>query len=202
MSPYDASTGEVHAGDGTALLDGAEGGLRVGPGPAGTSWRLTNGVLMLVALVLVIASVVLFKQGASPSRGDSRAETLSRQYKDVTEAARAETLAFLTVDYQNMDPLIEKVLAGSTGKFKQDFSAQKVNLKALAQEGRAVSTGKVLAVGIADIDDSNAVVFVAADSQVTNKSSRGKPQPRYLRLKLTMTRVADAWLTSDLRFVS
>ena len=202
MSPYDANTGEVEAGNGTTLLVGAEGELRVGPGPAGTSWRITNVVLMLVALVLVIASVLLFKQGASATPGDSRAETLSRQYKDVTKAAREETQAFLTVDYKDMDPLIEKVLDGSTGKFKQDYSAQKVNLKALAQEGQAVSTGKVLAVGIADIDDSNAVVFVAADSQVTNKSSKGKAQPRYLRLKLTMTRVDDAWLTSDLRFVS
>ena len=156
---------------------------------------------MLLAPVLVVASVLLFKEGASAAPGHSRAETLSRQYEDVAKAARQETKSFLTVDYKNMDPLIDKVLAGSTGKFKQDYSAQKSNLKAQAQRGQAVSTGKVLAVGVADIDDNHAVVFVAADSQVTSKSSKGKAQPRYHRLKLTMTRVDDAWLTSDLQFV-
>ena len=156
---------------------------------------------MLVALVLVVASVLLFREGASATPGDSRAETLSRQYEDVTEAAREQTEAFLTVDYKDMDPLIEEVLAGATGSFKDQYERAKVNLKASAQTSQAVSTGKVLSVGVGDIDDSDAVVFVAADSQVTNSSTKGKAQPRYYRLKLTMTRQGDKWLTSNLQFV-
>ncbi len=46
------------------------------------------------------------------------------------------------------------------------------------------------------------MVFVAADSQVTNKSTKGKAQPRYYRLKLTMVRQGGTWLTSNLEFVS
>ena len=156
---------------------------------------------MVVALVLVVASVQLFKEGASATPGDSRADALSRQYKDVTKAARAETEAFLTVDYKDMDPLIEKVLAGATGPFKEHYDRSKVDLLASAKSSKAVSTGKVLSVGVGDIDDSDAVVFVAADSQVTNSSTKGKPQPRYYRLKLTMTRVGGRWLTSNLQFV-
>ena len=171
------------------------------PGPASTSWRLVNIVLVLLALLLVAASVFLFKDGASAAPGDSRAETLSKEYKTVTKAAREETLAFLTVDYQDMDPLIAKVLAGSTGEFKKQYETAKVNLKSSAQDSQAISTGKVLSVGVGDIDDGDAVVFVAADSQVSNKSSKGKPQPRYYRLKLTMLRKGDTWLTSNLQFV-
>jgi Mce-associated membrane protein len=170
-------------------------------GPAGTSWRITNVVLVLVALILIATTVILFTRGASATPGDSRAETLSRQHEDVTKAARDETTAFLTVDYKNMDPLIEKVLAGSSGTFKEQYSRAKVTLKASAQDSQAVSTGKVLSVGVADIDDSDAVVFVAANSQVTNSSTKGKAQPRYYRLKLTMVRKGDTWLTSNLQFV-
>jgi Mce-associated membrane protein len=173
----------------------------VGSGPAGTSWRIANVVLVLVALALVVTSVLLFKDGAAATPGDSRAEALSSEYTDVTKAARDETLAFLTVDYQNMDPLIAKVLAGSTGSFKEQYERAKVTLKASAQQSQARSTGKVLSVGIADIDDTDAVVFVAADSQVTNASTKGKAQPRYYRLKLTMLRKGDKWLTSNLQFV-
>ncbi len=170
-------------------------------GPETTSWRLANIVLIVVALALVATSTLLFVQGAGASPGDSRAETLSRQYRAVTKSARAETLAFLTVDYKNMDPLIKKVLAGATGTFKEQYDRTKVTLKASAQQSQARSTGKVLSVGISDIDDTNAVVFVAADSKVTNKATKGKPQPRYYRLKLTMVRKDGRWLTSNLQFV-
>lgn len=165
------------------------------------SWRLVNVVLILVALALVATSALFLTRGASAAPGDSRAETLSRQYASVTRAAREQTLAFLTVDYQNMDPLIEDVLDGATGTFKDQYDRAKVNLKASAQESQAISSGKVLSVGVSDIDDSDAVVFVAADSQVQNKSTQGKPQPRYYRLKLTMVRQGDRWLTSNLQFV-
>lgn len=159
-------------------------------------------MLILVILALVAASVLWFTKGASATPGDSRAETLSRQYKEVTKAARTETEAFLTVDYKNMDPLIDKVVAGSAGSFKEQYSRAKVTLKASAQDAQALSTGKVLSVGVGDIDDSDAIVFVAADSQVSNKSTKGKAQPRYYRFKLTMVHKGGTWLTSDLQFVN
>jgi Mce-associated membrane protein len=120
----------------------------------------------------------------------------------VTKAAEAETIAFLTVDYTDMDPLIAKVLAGATGPFKSQYDGAKVNLKASAQTAQAVSTGKVLSTGVSEIDAKNAVVFIAANSEVKNKSTKGKAEPRYYRLKLTMTKKSGDWLMSDLQFVS
>ena len=139
----------------------------IGAGPAGTSWRVANLVLVALVLLLIVTSVLLFTKGAAATPGDSRAEKLSREYAQVTKAAKEQTLAFLTVNYKDMDPLIAKVLA----------------------------------VGIGDIDDSDAVVFVAADSQVTNKSTKGKAQPRYYRLQVSMTHTGGKWLTSNLQFV-
>lgn len=173
----------------------------MGTGPAGTSWRIANVVLGLLALVLLATTVLFFTKAASATPGDSRSETLSRAHKQVSKAAKDQTLAFLTVDYSEMDPLIVKVLAGATGSFKKQYERAQVNLKASAQDSQAKSTGKVLAVGVGDIDDIDAVVFVAADSEVSNKSTNGKPQRRYHRLKLTMVRKGDKWLTSKLQFV-
>lgn len=158
-------------------------------------------MLALLALLLVVASVLLLREAASADPGDPEARTLSKQYDAVTRAAREETLAFLAVDHKDMDPLIEKVLAGATGSFKEQYEAARGKLKASARASQAVSTGKVISVGIGDIDDSHAVVLVAADSQVRNRSTGGKPQPSYHRLELTMIRQGDTWLTSDLRFV-
>ena len=157
---------------------------------------------MVLALLLVVTTALLFTKGAAAAPGDSKAEALSKQYEDVTKAARAETLAFLTVDYKNMDPLIAKVLAGATGPFKEQYERAKVPLKATAQQGRSVATGKVKEVGIGDIDGDTAVVFVAADGSVKNKNSKGKAQPRAYRFKLTMVRKGDKWLTSNLQILN
>ena len=170
--------------------------------PRGTSWRLVNVVLMVLAVVLVAATVVFLVQARSDAGGGARARSVSRQYKVVTASATKETLAFLTVDYKNMDSLIAKVLAGSTGTFKSQYAAAKSQLKSSATQSRAVSTGKVLHVGVGDLTSKSATVFVAADSQVTNASTKGKAQPRYYRLKLTLVRSGKHWLTNDLEFVS
>ena len=158
-------------------------------------------MLMALALILVVTSVLLFTKGASAAPGDSRAETLSRQYAQVTAAARKETLAFLTVDYKDMDPLIAKVLDGATGAFKEQYDGAKATLKSTAQQGQSTATGDVKAVGIGDIDSDTAVVFVAADGSVTNKSTKGKAQPRSYRFRLTMVHKGDRWLTSDLKIL-
>jgi Mce-associated membrane protein len=170
-------------------------------GPSNTSWRLVNVTLAVLAVLLVAASVFFFVDSAKATPPDQREADLSTAYRDVTKAAEAETIAFLTVDYQDMDPLIQKVLDGATGQFKTQYGGAKENLKSSATTAQAQSTGKVLSTGIGDIDGSNAVVFVAADSQVKNKSTKGKAEPRYYRLKLTMKKQGDRWLTSDLQFV-
>ena len=156
---------------------------------------------MVLALVLVATSALLFIKGAAATPGDSKAETLSRQYDDVTAAARAQTRAFLTVDHKNMDPLIEKVLAGATGRFKEQYESARNSLKATAEQGQSVSTGEVKEVGIGNIDGDTAVVFVAADGSVTNRNTKGKAQPRAYGFRLTMERKGDKWLTSDLQIL-
>jgi Mce-associated membrane protein len=157
---------------------------------------------MVLALLLAATTALLFTRGAAATADHSKAEALSRQYEDVTAAARAETLAFLTVDYKNMDPLIQKVLDGATGAFESQYRRAKGTLKATAQRGRSGATGRVREVGIGDIDGDTAIVFVAADGSVTNKNTKGKAQPRAYRFKLTMVRKGDKWLTSDLQILS
>ena len=159
-------------------------------------------MLIALALVLVATAALLFTKGAAATPGDSKAETLSRQYEQVTSAARKQTLAFLTVDYKNMDPLIDKVLDGATGPFKAQYEGARVPLKTTAQQGQAMASGEVKEVGIGDIDGDTAVVFVAADGSVKNKETKGKPQPRHYRFKLTMVRKGDKWLTNDLQILS
>ena len=99
---------------------------------------------MFLALLLIAASVFFWIDSANASPADEREAAMSDQYRAITKAAEDETVAFLTVDYTNMDPLIAKVLAGATGPFKSQYGGAKTNLRTSAQTAQAVSTGKVL----------------------------------------------------------
>ncbi|MDQ6934573.1 MAG: hypothetical protein M3130_04690 [Actinomycetota bacterium] len=157
-----------------------------------------SAVLGVVVLVLSTCIGVELAKGPPASAQGSRP---SGQYAAVTEAARKETLAFLTVDYRRLDPLVARVLRGATGTFKRQYAKAQGNLKATARRERSVSGGVVRQVGIAKINGSAATVLVAADSSVRNRSTKGRSVTRYYRMQLAMQKVGNQWLLSDLQFV-
>ena len=166
------------------------------------SWGPVNGVLSVLLVVLVLATVFFAVRGTSEEPGTVAAAAMSRQYGAVTAAARQETEAFLTVDYRHLAPSANRVLAGATGQFKREYQEAEVHLRSAARQSKATSKGTVRAVGIGDLDGDSAIVYVAADSTVSNTSTGHKAEPRYYRLQLQMTKVGGTWLTANLQFVS
>jgi hypothetical protein len=170
--------------------------------------RLAKYSLAGLAVLLAAACVVvLIWPTAVPGR--SGAEKASDRDLAVRVAATDVTKAFLDVDYRDMDPRIAKVLKLSTGTFKNQYETAKVDLKTQAQQAKAVATGAVRYVGLGDIDDDTAVVYVAADTKVSNTSieqdkSAGKEveDHRYYRFQLSLSKVGDDWLLNDLQFIS
>ena len=127
-------------------------------------------------------------------------EGLTAAQHEVAAAARAEALAFLTVDHRTMDVVVERVLDGATGEFREEYESQSRRLTREATRTRATSAGEVVALGVSDLGDDAATVLVAANSTVTNTST-DEPQVRYYRLELGLVREDGRWLTSTLRFV-
>ena len=166
--------------------------------------------LALAALAVLLAAacvVVLVKPTAVP--GKSEAEKADDRNLAVTVAANRITKAFLDVDYRDMDPRIDKVLSLATGTFKNQYQTAKVDLKTSVEQAKAVATSSVLDVGIGDIDSDTARVYVAADTTVSNTAiekdkAAGKAveDKRYYRFQLSLTKVGDRWLLSDLQFIS
>lgn len=162
------------------------------------------GLLVLGLLALTLA--VLAKgpdavpDGVLPQEEPTAAEEQLLAYAEVQAAAREWTTDFLRVDHESMDPLVERVLAGTTDPFRKEYAASEEKLKSQARANESQATGKVLEVGVNELDGDRATLFVAADSEVSNKHT-AKSQQRYYRIELTMVREGDRWLTSDLTFV-
>ncbi len=162
----------------------------------------TTNAVLLVALAVLVAWLVLFAvRGSAAAPGSTPAEARAEQYADVTRAARSETLAFLAVDHTKMDQLTKRVLAGATGEFKKQYQASLKSLKEAAVTQESISKGRVEQIGLGDVDDDSASVFVAASSKVQNKGTKGKIEDRSWRMKLTMAKVDSRWLVSQLEFV-
>ena len=162
---------------------------------------LTNTALLLALLVLVAWLVMFAVRGSAAAPGSTPAEARAQQYAEVTRAARSETLAFLAVDHTKMDELTARVLEGATGEFKKQYQTSLDSLKDAAVSQESISTGKVNQIGLGEVDDDSATVFVAAGSKVQNKGTKGEIEDRSWRMKLTMAKVDDRWLVSQLEFV-
>ncbi len=113
----------------------------------------------------------------------------------------SETLAFLAVDHTKMDELTKRVLAGSTGTFKKQYTASLKSLKETAVSQESISKGRVDEIGLSEVEPRSATVFVAAGSKVQNKGTKGKVEDRFWRIKLTMAKQGSRWLISQLEFV-
>jgi Mce-associated membrane protein len=192
-------------------IDDTVAGERPGPDPARRRARLlraSTGVLAVLAALLALACVVvLIWPTAVP--GKSAAEKADDRAVAAQSAATRIMKAFLDVDYRDMDPRVNKVLSLSTGTFKNQYQTASADLKSQVEAAKTVATGAVLRVGIGDIDADTAVVYVAADSKVSNTSiEKEKAQGqdangrRYYRFQLTLSKVGGRWLLSDLQGIS
>lgn len=169
-------------------------------------------VLAAVLVLAIAAAIVVAIGGRKVLPGTSPADRSEKQYVAVTGAARTALDAFLSVNYKDMDPLQDRLLNLSTGSFKKQYSAARVNIKAAAQTARVVATPTVREVGINQIKDGRATAVVAADlvrkNSATKKVKATKSCPHagakclYFRFTVELTKTADGWKLSDVEPVS
>ena len=139
--------------------------------------------------------------GSVAAPGRTPAEERAQELADLRQAARAEAVAFLTIDYHQMDQVTDRVLAGATGSFKKQYKSSIKVLKEAAVSQDSVARGYVKEIGVGTFDSDSATVFVSAGSKVKNKGTKGKFEDRTWRIKFDMTEAGDRWLVSQLEFV-
>lgn len=163
--------------------------------------RRLNLVLIGLLLALGVALAVLSAWGDDTLPGKAADEGRSAEYVDITRAATAQVTAFLNIDYQDVDAQTQAVLDGATGEFKEQYAAELDNLKKSAAQQQSTADAEVIEVGISDVSATDATVFVAANTQVTSKATKGEARTVPWRIQLTMTQEDGRWLTSGLKFV-
>ncbi|SCF13957.1 Mce-associated membrane protein [Micromonospora viridifaciens] len=168
---------------------GKKGPTAVGPGRA------------LIALLLVLLAAALAGAGVYGHRWyDDRATDQARQ--EAVAAARQAAVNFVSVSAASVDRDLQRITAGATGDFKEEFTRGQAQVRTAVVENKVQSQGSVLRAGLVSGDRRHAVVLVAVDATVKNvKAPDGRPS--HYRIQLDLVRDGDSgdWLVSKLQFV-
>lgn len=122
--------------------------------------------------------------------------------REVLAAATAFGRAFLNVDHRTVDADTTEILDLTTGGFHDLYAAGLDDLRSLTRAQETTLTGEVWAAGLVELDGDRALVVAATSGTATSKGTGGQEQERDYRVRLTLDRVGEEWLTSDLQYVT
>jgi Mce-associated membrane protein len=156
--------------------------------------RATAALLALLCLALAAAAVV-----GSRWYGDRQ---LERAHQQAMAAAKQTTVDFVSVSAASVDRDLQRIVAGSTGDFKEEFTRGQSQVRAAIVENNVESRGTVLRAALLSGDRRRAVVLIAMDATVRNAKAPDGRVSHY-RIQVEVDRDPDAgrWLVSRLQFV-
>ncbi|MEE6262448.1 hypothetical protein [Plantactinospora sonchi] len=168
---------------------------RQGVGPGAPRRRgLTAGLIVLLCAALALAG--FFGNRWYQDRA------LVEAHGQAVAAARQTTVNFVSVSASRVDGDLQRIVAGATGEFKEEFLRGQAQVRAAVIENRVESTGTVLRAGLVSGDRRTAVVLVAVDATVRNTHAPDGRVAHYrIQVELTRDRDSDTWLVSRLQFV-
>jgi Mce-associated membrane protein len=156
--------------------------------PLWRSWRL----LVVVGLVLLL--VLAGWRDVHVRRAEDAREQM-------VAAARAGLIALTTIDHQQADRDVQRILEASTGGFRDDFEQRAEGFKDAARKAESTSVGTVSESAIESSDRDEGRVLVALTVMTSN---RGVPeqQPQAWRTRVTVTRTGDGFKVAAVEFVA
>jgi Mce-associated membrane protein len=186
-------TEEVATQDEPVEDSGAEGTSTAGNG-AGR--RLT--ALCAVLLVLFVSAVAAATVFTVQSR-DGREVTARNDA--VLSTARAAAVNLVTLRYSSARDDLDRILASTTGDFRNQFSDVSGSFEKVLGDGQVDSTGQVNEAGVVTSDENAATVLAAVTSTVKNTEAPDGEERTY-RMKISLEHIDESWLVSNVEFVA
>jgi Mce-associated membrane protein len=166
--------------------------------PRRTTSRLPRRQV-IVAMVLLGAALVAL---AVTGQRWYQQQRLDSARQGALAAAKQTTVDFVSISAATVDKDLQRITAGATGDFKDEFTKGLSQVRTAVVENKVSSTGTVLRAAMVSSDLDSAVVLVAVDASVKNK---GAPDGRISHYRIQVDMALDPssgrWLVSRLQFV-
>ncbi|MCV6982972.1 hypothetical protein H7I53_22455 [Mycolicibacterium pulveris] len=202
----DEPDGDVDAGEDTAeTTEAAETTAAVSedageepPAGPGRRWgRILKAVAMSLAILctgaLLAASGYMVWQ-------DRKATDQEKLEAEFAAAGRQSVVTLMSLDFNNAEADVQRIIDNSTGQFRTDFEGQAQDFVQVAKDSKVVTDVTVNSTAVEKMTSDTAVVLVAATSRVTNAAG-AQQEPRAWRLSVDLQRDGDQIKMSKVEFV-
>ena len=154
---------------------------------------------IVAALVILVTAALLALSGYMiwEHREAERLRQLDAEY---SAAARQSVVTLMSLNFNNAEEDVQRIIDNSTGEFKDDFELQAQDFVQVAQDSKVITEVSVNATGVESMTEDSAVVLVAASSRVTNTGGANQ-EPRTWRLSVHLQREGDQLKMSKVEFV-
>ena len=171
----------------------SDDGLRGSPKRRPSLMLITAGV-MVVAIAALAGLAGRFEYQARHER------QAAEHAAAFLQAGRQAALNLTTIDYHEADADITRVLASSTGDFKDEFQRNSAGFAEAVRKAQAATVGTVTTAGVESIDGGSAQILVALSVKTTNAGAPDQ-QPRLWRMRITMQKQGDDTKVAKVKFV-
>ena len=152
----------------------------------------------IVGLVLVVALAGL--TGWLGFRAYESKQTEDRD-KLFLQVGRQGALNLTTIDWQQAEGDVQRVLDSATGTFYDDFQQRSGPFVEVVKQAQSKSTGTIAEAGLEEVSGDEARVLVAVTVQTSNAGAP-EQQPRAWRMRLTVQKTGeDEAKVSNVEFV-
>ncbi|MDG5483997.1 hypothetical protein [Mycolicibacterium gadium] len=154
--------------------------------PRGRRWGL---IVKVVAMTLaVLCTAALITASVLMVIEHRKAVDLRQLDAEFQAAGRQSVVTLMSLDFNNAQADVERIIENTTGQFKTDFEEQAADFIKVAQDSKVITDVTVTAVAVESMTPTSAVALVAATSRVTNASG-AQQEPRAWRLSVNLERV-------------
>ncbi len=122
------------------------------------------------------------------------------QRKLFLQVGRQGALNLTTIDWQQADQDVQRILDSATGKFYDEFEKRAQPFVEVVKQAQSKSVGTIAEAGLESESDNGAQVLVAVTVKTSNA---GAPEqaPRAWRMRISVQKVDDGAKVSNVEFV-
>ena len=122
------------------------------------------------------------------------------QRKLFLQVGRQGALNLTTIDWQQADQDVQRILDSATGKFYDEFEKRAQPFVEVVKQAQSKSVGTIAETGLESESDNGAQVLVAVTVKTSNA---GAPEqaPRAWRMRISVQKVGDDAKVSNVEFV-
>ncbi|MDD4868121.1 MAG: hypothetical protein PHQ28_13665 [Mycobacterium sp.] len=165
-------------------------------------WRCWPRWPTVAAGLAIVVVLVALGAGGYMIKRHREAVQQRQRVAEFAAAARQGVVTLTSLDFNNAEQGVQRIVEDSTGSFKDDFLKMADDFIKVIEQSKVVSQGRVqvAAVDLDTLTKDSGVVLVASTSEVTNAAG-AKQDPRSYRVIVTLTRDAGRLKISKVEFV-